>query len=176
MMRKSGETSWFDPKGWFHSEDLTCESVGRTADGLIIWEDVDRPGDRYVYVGGVFSPYRPDAPMTSAEFKCAREMLGLSTRWLAERWGVSHLSVQRWERDRSLPEEMARDIESMVRGFRDYVRDGIERGDDRIIVPRTDADCISDLPSTYYRRAASLISARTHGRIVFSGDRGDGGE
>lgn len=105
--------------------------------------------------------------MTPAEFKCTRELLGLSTRWLADRWGVSHLSVQRWERDRTLPDELARDVDDMADGFWRLVRDGMARSDGSIEVPRTDAACRGELPSAYYRRAAAIVARTTEGEIVF---------
>jgi transcriptional regulator with XRE-family HTH domain len=36
--------------------------------------------------------------MTPAEFRVLRERLGLTTKWLAEFYGVLHRQVQRWDR------------------------------------------------------------------------------
>lgn len=106
--------------------------------------------------------------MTPAEFKCLRELMGLSTRFLSERWGVSEMSVQRWERNRTIPREFEGDVEGMVRDFLSLVRRGIDRSDGSIEAPRTDAECRGEFPSAYYRRAAALVSLRTLGEIVFS--------
>ena len=35
--------------------------------------------------------------MTPAENKALRESMGLTLKWLAERWGVTVQSVKRWE-------------------------------------------------------------------------------
>lgn len=108
--------------------------------------------------------------MTPAEFKCAREMMGLSTAWLAARWGVSNMSVQRWERNRALPKPLDGDVREMLDGFLGRVEEGAARCDGLIEVPRTDAECLGEYPSAYYRRIAALVALRTHGEIVFRGD------
>ncbi len=46
--------------------------------------------------------------LTPAEFKCLRASLGLTTKWLADRWDVAEFSVKRWERARMLPEDAER--------------------------------------------------------------------
>lgn len=105
--------------------------------------------------------------MTPAEFKCAREMMGLSTAWLAKRWGVSNVSVQRWERNRELPKAIERDMNGMLAEFLREVDEGSARCDGSIEVPRTDAECLGEYPSAYYRRVAALVALRTSGEIVF---------
>lgn len=45
------------------------------------------------------SPIDPSGPpMTPAEFRVVRERLGLTTKWLAEFFGVQHRNVQVWDR------------------------------------------------------------------------------
>lgn len=38
-------------------------------------------------------------PMSAAEFRCLREWLGLTTRWLADKLDVAERTVHRWEAD-----------------------------------------------------------------------------
>lgn len=108
--------------------------------------------------------------MTSAEFKCIRESLGLSTRWLADRWGVSHLSVQRWERNRAIPPELESDLMGIRGHFRSLVRSGADRCDGSIAVPRTDVECRGEYPAAFYRAVGLAVADLTSGEIVFSTD------
>ena len=55
--------------------------------------------------------------MTSAEMKCLRESMGLTTKWLSARWDVAEFSVKRWERDRYLPENLETDLRGLKRRF-----------------------------------------------------------
>ncbi len=110
------------------------------------------------------------SPMTPAEFKCYRESLGLSAQWLADRWGVATYSVQRWERSRSLPEELAIDLEGIERRMYVEIESGSMGGGDRVIeVPRTDEDSPDGMPAAYHRAVALAVARRTGARIVFSG-------
>jgi len=101
--------------------------------------------------------------MTPAEFKARRERMGLS----AQRWGVSLLSVQRWERNRAIPDALAADFESIEDAFRDAVDTGawVERG--VLAVPRVDAESLDGYPSAYHRAVALAIAERTGARIEF---------
>ena len=105
--------------------------------------------------------------MTPAEFKARREALGLSTRWLAERWGVSHLSVQRWERNRAIPAELARDFEAIEDQADATVALGVEREDGSIGIPRTDAQSMDGYPAAYHRAVALRIARETGAELVF---------
>lgn len=52
--------------------------------------------------------------MTSAEFRCLRELLGLTTAWLAARLGVAERTVQRWDHGHApIPLGVAETIESL---------------------------------------------------------------
>lgn len=107
--------------------------------------------------------------MTPAEFKATREALGLSSQWLADRWGVALYSVQRWERSRALPEELAVDIEGLVTRMRDEVDRAAFGGGDRVIeVPRTDAESPDEMPAAYHRAVACAAARRTGARIAFT--------
>lgn len=108
--------------------------------------------------------------MTPAEFKATREALGLSSQWLADRWGVALYSVQRWERSRTLPEELSLDIEGLVRRMEVDVDRTAFGGGDRIIeVPRTDAESPDEMPAAYHRAVALAVARRTGARIVYQG-------
>lgn len=106
--------------------------------------------------------------MTPAEFKARREALGLSTRWLADRWGVSHLSVQRWERNRAIPPELERDFADIERRADDTVKACVEREPESIEVPRTDANSVDGYPAAYHRAVALRIARETGAEIVFA--------
>lgn len=109
--------------------------------------------------------------MTPAEFKATREALGLSSQWLADRWGVALYSVQRWERSRTLPEDLSRDIDGLIRRMEVDVDRAAFGGGDRIIeVPRTDADSPDEMPASYHRAVALAASRLTGARIVYKGE------
>lgn len=105
--------------------------------------------------------------MTPAEFKCMRESLGLSAKWLSERWGVALLSVQRWEKDRALPGELEEDLLSIVDKAAETVAIGVEREDGSIEVPRTDACSLDGFPAAYHRAVAWEIARHTGAEIVY---------
>lgn len=105
--------------------------------------------------------------MTPADFKARREAMGLSTKWLATRWGVSLLSVQRWERNRAIPAELSRDFESIEAGFRDEVAAGIAGAAASLAVPRVDAESPDGFPAAYHRSAALRIAEATGACLVF---------
>ncbi|WP_033518466.1 helix-turn-helix domain-containing protein [Bifidobacterium cuniculi] len=112
--------------------------------------------------------------MTPAEFKSCRESLGLSTRWLADRWGVSEYSVQRWERSRLLPDDLQADLLGLQVRFAAEVAKGIEEHGDAIIVPRTNAESVQDFPATWWRLIAWQIRLKTGGVILYYDDDTDG--
>ena len=107
--------------------------------------------------------------MTPAEVKATREALGLSSQWLADRWGVALYSVQRWERSRALPEELAVDVEGLVSRMRDDIDRAAFGGGDRVLaVPRPDAESPDEMPPAHHRAVACAAARRTGARIVFS--------
>lgn len=105
--------------------------------------------------------------MTPAELKATREALGLSSQWLADRWGVALYSVQRWERNRAVPAELARDFESIEARFRDEVATGIAGAAASLAIPRVDADSPDGFPAAYHRAVALRIAEATGARLVF---------
>ena len=111
--------------------------------------------------------YRDEPEMSPAELKCAREYLGLTTRWLSMRWGVSEYSVQRWERDRTPPPDIAHWIRDLRRQFDDQVETDVLAAEKTLTVPRTDEESPSLLPAATFRRMAALTAARTGARIEY---------
>ena len=108
--------------------------------------------------------------MTPAEFKARREAMGLSTQWLATRWNVSLMSVQRWERNRSMPSGLAEDFETIEDGFREDVDMGIDESLPVLRVPRVDSDSDDGFPAAYHRAVALRIAERTGAQLVFGGE------
>lgn len=108
--------------------------------------------------------------MTPAEFKARRESLGLSSAWLAKRWGVSLLSVQRWERNRAMPPLVERDFAAIEDEADMAVADGIRLGAATISVPRTDAESTDGYPSAYHRALALRVARETGAELVFGGE------
>lgn len=108
--------------------------------------------------------------MTPADFKAMRESMGLSTKWLAVRWGVSMLSVQRWERNRSMPPELERDFESIRSCFRAEVDDGVSDASPSLSVPRVDDESPDGFPAAYHRAVALRIAESTGAHLVFGGE------
>lgn len=105
--------------------------------------------------------------MTPAEFKTLREHLQLTTRWLAERWGVSEVSVQRWERNRDAPESLQQELLEMQVDAQRLIEAGISREYGTIEIPRTDAESLGEYPAAFYRMCAQAISKETGAMIVY---------
>lgn len=109
--------------------------------------------------------------MTSAEFKCLRESMGLTTKWLAARWGVAEHSVQRWERNRTLPDELAEDMARLKMQFDGEAERASELGGDYFLVPRNDRfRNEDDMPAAWHHMIAQRVSERTKIRILFDDD------
>lgn len=107
--------------------------------------------------------------MTPAELKCARERLGLTTQWLADKWGVALYSVKRWETSRTVPDDLAADVEAMLGRMDGAIESGRFCADRVIEVPRTDADSPDVMPAAYHRAVALEVARETGARIRFSG-------
>ena len=81
--------------------------------------------------------------MTAAEFRCLRDLLGLTTAWLAARLGVAERTVKRWDHGHApvpagvaeaveqLREEAGRQLDALV--------DAVA-ADATVVTYRTDAD------------------------------------
>ena len=117
--------------------------------------------------------------MDGAEFKTLRESLGLSSAWLAARWGLgSERAIRRWE-DNTTPvpdqraaqlKELADHAEQLVDGMLD---DLDAAGDDAPVedwpvveVPRVDADCAhTGLPASFFRAIAVRVWWELGGQV-----------
>lgn len=93
--------------------------------------------------------------MTPAELKAWRERLGLSTRWLAERWHVRELTVQRWERDRQAPDGVLADMQQLIAAYRIQAATLAATGQKAVEVPRVDSATPDPAwPAAWYRAVA----------------------
>lgn len=77
-------------------------------------------------------------PMTAAEFRIARERLGVTGDWLAGQLGVEPRAVRRWESgDRVIVEERAQQIRQIIEAtdtFIEQIVDELEASGERDIV------------------------------------------
>ena len=80
------------------------------------------------------------APMTAAEFRCLRELLGLTTAWLAGHLGVAERTVQRWDHGHApVPPGVAGAVEALREEAARQL-DALLAGDAEVVTFRTDAD------------------------------------
>lgn len=113
--------------------------------------------------------------MTSAEMKCLRESMGLTTKWLSARWDVAEFSVKRWERDRYLPENLETDLRGLKRRFDAEVQHTAavtaESGEDAaVIVPRTEPESTGGMPAAWHRAIAQRARELSGARILYTDD------
>lgn len=98
--------------------------------------------------------------MTPAELKGWRERLGLSTRWLAKRWNVRELTVQRWERNRQPPDEVVADMWQLVTIYRQQAADLAAAPDEVALVPRVEAVNQGQPWPAAWQRAVAIESGK----------------
>lgn len=108
----------------------------------------------------------PDKTIRPAELKCQRERMGLTTKWVAERWDVAEYSVKRWENNRLLPAEFTEDWVAMLYDYEQQINTYSQR--DVIIVPRVNVDSLA-YPGAFYR-SAGLDANRETGAPIEFGD------
>lgn len=113
------------------------------------------------------------AAMTAAEFRIAREMLGVSGEWLASRLGVTERQVRRWEAGTSpvpdgvagevgdLLDEQVAFVESIVSELRETGPDGA--GQTWVTTYPSDAAYEAEHPGTpwpsgWHRTAMGLVA------------------
>ena len=121
-------------------------------------------------------PLLPPAPrMTGAEFRTARERLGLATRWVAETLGVAERSVHRWEADQSPVPAGVAIMVGYWAGQAVRLRHALD-ADSEIVTYRTDADMhearpdLAYWPASWHRAVAGEAAAmRGEVRIEFWG-------
>lgn len=107
--------------------------------------------------------------LTSAELRSLRESMGLSTDWLAHRWHVSTYSLQRWEKNRALPDDLTADILRLKKTFDRRVDEICKADPESILVPRTAVEG-GHMPGTWDRAIAERVRERTGIRILYVGD------
>lgn len=120
--------------------------------------------------------------INSAEMKCLRESMGLTTKWLAIRWGVAESSVKRWEHTRLLHEPLEQDLRALKKRFDTEVRQQADAADSNshtgrqtiLTVPRVDGHAGGDYPASWYRAIAQQVRDRCGARIriEFKDDEG----
>ena len=108
---------------------------------------------------------REDTTISPAELKCQRERMGLTTKWLAERWDVAELSVKRWEKNRVMPAEFTEDWLALLYDYAQQVDTYSRR--DTIIVPRVNTDSLA-YPGAFYRSAGLDANRETSAPIEFA--------
>lgn len=106
--------------------------------------------------------------MTPAEFRCAREYLGLSCQWVAEKLRVNTRTVSGWEEGRNQPPDYA--VEFLTGALEVAaqtvgtltVKWAAQKGQRPLPVPRGEASPHGqEFPAQYYRRIASRVSERS---------------
>lgn len=111
-----------------------------------------------------------EAAMSSAEFRCLREFLGLSPEWLAEHLDVQERTVHRWSTsDTHVPEGVAERMRLIARDTAAYVST-LARTGGTVFTYRNDAQFlrsadISTLP-TDHRHHASIFPASWHRAVA----------
>ena len=101
--------------------------------------------------------------MTPAENKALRESMGLTLKWLANRWGVTVQSVKRWEGSRTPPPQIAKDMLDLKRKFDAEVQRLVEGGGDIVEVPRRDRECTGSEQSAAWARAVAQRAKEQRG-------------
>lgn len=102
--------------------------------------------------------------LTPAEFRCLRERLGLTEKWLSHRWDVSIQSILRWERYRTLPQELSQDIRQLSKDFDSSV-DSLAKKykeDTTLEIPATGDASEDTANSRYPQRMVRAIAWAVH--------------
>ena len=105
--------------------------------------------------------------MTSAEFRCTREYLGLPLNWVAKRLDVTERTVYRWEAGVTPIPPHAVD---MLRGMAKYTdRAAKSLYTHGKLTTYTDAVTIGDeeLPASWHRILCARVAARTGVQITY---------
>ena len=101
--------------------------------------------------------------MTPAENKALRESMGLTLKWLAERWGVTVQSVKRWEGSRTPPPQIAKDMLDLKRKFAGGVYTIVQNHTHLLEVPPRDRDCTGSEQSAAWARAVAQRAKERRG-------------
>lgn len=108
--------------------------------------------------------------MTGAEFRLAREHLGLTTRWLADHMGVAERTVHRWEAGTSLvPEGVRIEMDLLAIATDREVERAVSRcraqEQPTLATYRTDRDYLraepgQGRPASWHRAVAARVAAK----------------
>ncbi|KJR10258.1 helix-turn-helix domain-containing protein [Gordonia sihwensis] len=115
--------------------------------------------------------------MTSAEFRVARETLGLTTSWLATQFGVDERTVRRWDTgENPVPDARAALMLHLIEFTDDFITqviDGLDcDGDSVVVVYREDEDLhrmwpAVPYPASWHRAAMGRVAAQTGIRLKY---------
>ena len=116
--------------------------------------------------------------MTAAEFRVAREWLGLSSEWLAAHLGVSARTIRHWEAGRHpIPDGVRLEIEHLEMHTREVVGRAVDAlasaPDSAIVTYRSDAAYRAAhpgavFPASWHRRAVARAVLEVPGlRVVY---------
>jgi hypothetical protein len=117
--------------------------------------------------------------MTPAEFRCAREFLGLSKSWVATQYGnVSKVFVEQWEVEGTkVPDDAAELMDALLAAASQTVgtltiKWSQQNGDKAIPVPNGEVMPDGEMPARYYRHIASRVAERTQLGIDYGSPTG----
>lgn len=118
--------------------------------------------------------------LTPAEFRCLREQLGVTEKWLSHRWKVSVQSILRWERYRTLPQELTDDIRQLYDDFNKSVESLSKKytAETTLCIPAS-ADTAEDTANPRYpqrmvRAIAWAVHEKTGCKIAYPDGAWDG--
>jgi predicted transcriptional regulator len=105
-----------------------------------------------------------DERMTDAEFRCVREWLGLTDKWVAAHLDVDQRTVRRWEAGTSpIPDGVREELEALEAMTGEAVAQAVAQLQDvpdvTVVVYRTDAGYRSAVPK-------ATMPASWHRRVV----------
>lgn len=134
---------------------------------LFIDDDLQRAGfDPFEWLGA------DEQRLTPAEFHCLRQQLGVTTKWLANRWHVTERSVQRWENFRCLPFEFTQDILALRTRQLEMIRTQCEeamRTQSGVMVPRKNI-MPAEYPAEWWQIIAWHVHEQTGATILYTDD------
>lgn len=105
--------------------------------------------------------------MTNAEFKAQREALGLTSRDVAELFGVRQATVTSWEAGiRPIPDRRAVELRDLSAKFYRQAEDLAQGEGDVIKVPRNDGERADGSMPARWQRQAALVAARESGKRI----------
>jgi transcriptional regulator with XRE-family HTH domain len=119
-----------------------------------------------------------DERMTDAEFRTAREFLGLTGEWLADHLGVSARTVRHWEQGKyPIPDGVRLAIEDLERRTGEFIGGCVEKlaglADPGVLVYRNDAEYHQanpdiEMPASWHRAVVARIALELPGlRIAY---------